>query len=154
MAKQEQFSGVWNGRKIRFKREWKGHMLTDEECEALCRGETIQIDGLTGYNSGKSYSALTRLEERTFVGKEGKEVTVVVPRMVDFAKQPPRERPQGVPEEYLGHKFTEDERLMLESGRPVLVEDYVSRKTGHKFRALTTYDPEENRLNFDFNISR
>lgn len=61
--------GVWNGKQISFKKEWGGHKFTDAECEALLRGEEIEITGLVS-KTGSTYGVKGKLAELTFNGKK------------------------------------------------------------------------------------
>ena len=42
----EIYKGIWNHASCEFKRDFRGHRLTDEECAGLCRGEKIEIHNL------------------------------------------------------------------------------------------------------------
>lgn len=42
----ETYKGIWNHASCEFKRDFRGHRLTDEECAGLCRGEKIEIHNL------------------------------------------------------------------------------------------------------------
>jgi hypothetical protein len=42
----ETYKGIWNHTSCEFKRDFRGHRLTDEECAGLCRGEKIEIHNL------------------------------------------------------------------------------------------------------------
>lgn len=42
----ETYKGIWNHAPCEFKRDFRGHRLTDEECAGLCRGEKIEIHNL------------------------------------------------------------------------------------------------------------
>lgn len=42
----ETYKGIWNNSSCEFKRDFRGHRLTDEECAGLCRGEKIEIHNL------------------------------------------------------------------------------------------------------------
>ena len=65
---QERYEGKWNGRDVSFKRLQRGeHRLTDEECEALCAGLTIQTT-FTSKNTGKPYTVNGKLAEQEFKG--------------------------------------------------------------------------------------
>lgn len=152
---REKYEGEWHGEHIRFNREWKKHRFTDDECKRLCAGETIRVDGLVGYKSGKKYSAMVKLERQTYKNEDGTERTFVGAYLVDFVHDdngPPRDpnAPRGVPRVYCEHRFTDDERSMLESGQWVQVDDYVSKKTGKTFAAKTRYDKDTDRLVFEY----
>lgn len=44
----------------------------------------------------------------------------------------------GVPDEWCQHKFTADEKALLETGMEVVADDFVSKK-GNKFKARVRY---------------
>ena len=56
------------GKEVSFKKEWGGHKFTDEEIDALIKGETITIKGLKN-RKGKLYDAKGKLEEQKFKGR-------------------------------------------------------------------------------------
>ena len=125
----ETYTGLWNGKQVTFKRVWSGRRFTDEECEKLCAGEEIEIDGVKA-KSGNTYSAIGKLSEQTFNGR----------KFIGF------ERTgfgggglKGLPAAWCGHKFTAAEKKALESGKPVTVSDAVSKRTGKKFTCVLTY---------------
>ena len=139
-VQKEKYEGVWNGRDVRFNRVWRGHRLTDKECEALCNGDTIDIDGLKSQKTGNSYGVRARLADLEYDGHP-----YVGLEQVGFMKR-------GVPQEFLGHKFTEDERIMLEAGKDVKVDGLNSKKNpGKTFSAKLRYDEAEDRIVMDFN---
>lgn len=41
---ENRYAGEFNGIPISFNRIWSGHYFSDDECEALCRGENIEFD--------------------------------------------------------------------------------------------------------------
>lgn len=45
---EEKYHGIWQGESIEFKRNFRGHRFTDEECQALCRGENIEVHNIEG----------------------------------------------------------------------------------------------------------
>ena len=45
---EEKYEGFWNGVPVSFKRNFRGHRFTDEECSALCRGERIEVHNIKG----------------------------------------------------------------------------------------------------------
>ena len=42
------YSGYWCGEMISFKREFRGHVFTDEECEALLAGQLVEVHNIQG----------------------------------------------------------------------------------------------------------
>lgn len=65
--KKDQYTGTWNGKEVRFNREFSGYRFTDEECEKLCNGEEIEIHGFKRKN-GDLYAAKGKLSEQEFNG--------------------------------------------------------------------------------------
>lgn len=115
---KEKYTGTWNGKPVSFTRIWAGHRFTDDECEALCRGEILRLTGLRKKDGG-TFDAAGSLAEQTYNGH----------KFVGFAL-----RDDVVPDEWRQHKFTEDEKNMLELGQSVFIEDAVS-KAGNPFSA-------------------
>lgn len=140
VERKEQYNGVWNGKSVHFSRVWRGYRLNDEECEALCAGKQIEIRGLVSQKTGREYGVLAELQDQVSSRTQAHYVGV---GQVSYLKR-------GVPEEFLKHKFTEDERIMLEAGKMLRVDDFVSRKTGNKFGCKVTYNPETDRLDLHF----
>lgn len=121
----ERYKGTWNGQDVNFKRTWSGHTFTDDECERLCNGEEIEIEAISS-KTGKSFRCKGKLEEQTFNDKS----------FVGFKNTGFAER--GVPDEWCQHKFTDDEKALLETGMTVECDDFVSKK-GNKFSAKVRY---------------
>lgn len=114
-VKKDKYEGVWNGSKVSFSREWSGHYFTDDECERLCRGEEIEILGLTS-KSGKTYGVVGNLAKQKFKGK-----TFVGFNRLRFAGS------TGVPDEFCKHRFSDKEKADLQAGKTVFVQGMVSR---------------------------
>lgn len=136
----DRYHGIWNDQPVSFNRMWRGHRLTDDECTRLCAGEVIEIRGLKSVKTGKEYGVKAHLAE--CVSSSGNEYIGV--DTIEYLKR-------GIPKEHKGHKFTEDELIMLESGMAVHVDDFISAKTGKPFSCKVTYNPETDRLDYDFN---
>lgn len=126
---KERYEGVWNGRNVRFVRAFSGHRFTDDECEALCRGETLHLKGLIS-KKGSEYDVCGKLQEQTFTNADGKEI-----KYVGFKA----EFEDSVPKKWCEHVFTEDERILLEASKEVYIEGFVSKK-GNVFAANVRYD--------------
>ena len=126
----EKFEGVWKKKKVSVKRVWSGHRFTDEECEKLLAGETIEVPGILAKN-GNTYTAVGKLSEQTFNGR----------KYVGFERTGFGSGGlQGIPRAWCGHLFTDAEKKNLEAGRPVEISDAVSKKTGKKFTCILTYE--------------
>lgn len=57
------YSGTWNGKSVRFRREWRGHKLTDHECENLCAGKEVTVRNVKSQTGG-TYSAVIKLADK------------------------------------------------------------------------------------------
>lgn len=142
--KKERYEGVFNGRKIRFNRKFRSHRLTDDECEALLRGEEIEVKDLVSQSSGKIYGVKAKLDELEGTDKETGEI-------FKYFGVAQTEFLNIVPRSFCQHEFTDDEYTMLEAGRSVHVDGFVS-KSGRSFNATVHYgvDQETGRYKFIF----
>lgn len=128
-ADAERCTGKWKGEEISFKREWRGHRFTDSECKDLLAGKEIQIFGLKSSKSpGKTYGVRGKLTTQTYKGHE-----FVGFESLGFASE------DKVPDSWCKHKFTDDEKIMLESGKKITIEDAVSAKSGRVFSCDVSY---------------
>ena len=123
---KEKYTGTWNGKPVSFTRTWSGHRFTDAECEALCRGEVLGLTGLKKKDGG-TFNASGSLAEQTYNGH----------KFVGFAL-----RDDVVLDEWCQHKFTEDEKNMLELGQSVYIENAVSKK-GNTFSVKVHFGKNE-----------
>lgn len=114
---KEKYSGVWNGNEIRFNRSVRGYRLTDAECEALLRGELIDLH-LTS-RAGKPYNCCGRLADMEYNGHAYVGVEILF-----------------IPSQWGGHTFTLQEKKMLADGGEVIVQDCVSKRTGRRYQAV------------------
>lgn len=121
--KKEKYTGVWanTGKSVSFNREWGKHRFTDQECEDLLAGKEIEILGLVSAN-GNTYGVVGKLSEQTYNGHK-----FIGFERLGFAQS------KTVPAQWSGHKFTDDERMMLEQGLSVVLDDCVSKKSNRKF---------------------
>lgn len=115
----ERVSGTWKGKKVSFKREYRGYRFSDSECKDLLAGKEISIFGLVSKSSGKAYGVRGKLSEQTYNGHK-----FVGFEQSGFANQ----NPDAVPKQWCKHVFTDDEIAMLEAGKTVFVEGCVSKK--------------------------
>lgn len=129
---KEYFEGTWNGKAVKFNRNFRGHRLTDDECRRLCAGEEIEITGLKA-KSGNTYGVRAVLNNMEYNGH--KYVGVEQKGFLDGDR--------GIPDQWCGHKFTDDEKSLLEEGRAVEISDAVSKKTGKTFSCKVTYGENE-----------
>lgn len=65
-SEKEMYHGIWDGHKVEFERVFRGYRFSDEECEALCRGEMLEVHGLE--RDGVKYSVAGCLRESSFAG--------------------------------------------------------------------------------------
>ena len=142
---KEKYEGRWNGKTVKFTRTWAGHRFTDDECRALCAGEEIEVRGLVSAKTGKEYGILGKLAIQTYNGRQyvGFERTGFLQDNNNFKEGGGFKKQEGVPKTWCGHRFTDDERTLLESGQPLLVTDAVSKKTGKKFSCTLTYEKRD-----------
>jgi len=123
---KEKYEGTWKGKQVKFSREWSGVRFTDDQCEALLRGEVITFQATS--KAGNPYTARGELAEQTFNAEDG--------RKVDFVGFKPDF--SGVPTAFCGHTFTADERKKLEGGEKIFVTGMTSKK-GNSFDATISY---------------
>jgi hypothetical protein len=67
----ERYNGVWavTDTNIGFKREWSGVVFTDEQCEALLKGDVIEFKAISK-STGKPYTAKGSLAEQEYNGRK------------------------------------------------------------------------------------
>jgi DNA topoisomerase-3 len=128
----ERYEGTWNGKAVKFKRSWSGHNFTDEECEKLCNGEEIEIEAVSS-KSGKTFRCTGKLANLTYNGRK-----YVGFDNTGFVNASGGKSGGGIPDEWCQHKFTDDEKALLETGMSVECDDFVSKK-GSKFSAKVRY---------------
>lgn len=129
---KEKYTGVFGGSTVSFSRVWRGHRFTDEECEALCNGEDLQIFGLVSKkNPDKTYAVTGRLTHQTYNGNP----------FVGFEQMGYVNTP-GVPSVWCKHTFTDDEIAMLEAGKSIELENCESKK-GNIFSCSVSYGKKE-----------
>lgn len=130
-TEKEKFKGIWNGKEVVFNRKWSEHRFTDEECEALCRGEEIEVNGLISKKTGKEYGVVGKLEIQTYNGHK-----FVGFKRTGFAGR------KGVPDEWCKHVFTQDEKDALEAGQTIEIEGCISKK-GNAFNCKVRFGKNE-----------
>lgn len=156
MVQKEKYSGVWNGKPVSFTRVWSGHRFTDEECEKLCAGEVIVVDGLVS-KSGSTYAVTGKLSNLVYNGRKyvGFERTGFANSAAGGGKSRFTNE-DGIPYEVCKHKFTEDELEALAAGTTIFVQGFIS-KAGKKFDANVRFDiPDDadddcKKIIFEFN---
>ena len=65
----EYATGQWNGKAVKFKRNWGGHAFTDDEVSLLLMGKTISFEAVST-KTGSTYTAKGKLANQTFNGKK------------------------------------------------------------------------------------
>lgn len=115
---KEKYEGTWNGQPVKFTREWGGHRFTDDECEKLCAGEEIIVDGLVN-KDGKPYAITGKLNNLSYNGHK-----YVGFERTGFANTNKAE----IPAEWCKHVFTADEKLLLEAGQVIELDGCISKK--------------------------
>lgn len=135
MADKEKYEGIWNGKTVKFTREWSGHRFTDEECEALLRGEEIEVYGLKSAKTGNTYGVKGKLTEQEYNGN----------KFVGFERTGFAGGNDGVPSAWCGHVFTAEEKTKLEAGETIFVEGLKS-KAGKVFSANLEYDKKDKKI--------
>ena len=96
--------------------EWCGHKFTAAEKDLLQKGESITITDAYSRKNKNTFSC------KVSYGLTDNGVMGIVP---DFGS-----KQKGVPDEWCQHKFTEDEKLMLEAGKWVQLDGCISKKGG------------------------
>lgn len=130
---KEKATGMFNGKAIKFNRQWSTHRFTDEEVEKLLNGEEIEIYDLIG-KSGKPYGVRGKLAEQEYNGHKFYGF-----KRLGFANKP------GVPDQFASYKFSDDEKFELENGGIVECIGCVS-KGGTNFDTQVRYDKDKNKL--------
>lgn len=123
---KQKYTGVWSelNREITFTREWGGHTFTDIECNRLLMGQTIIIDAIS--SKGKAFKVKGKLSIQEFKGRK-----FVGFENLGFV--------ETIPEVWCGHRFTDDEKNMLESGMAVHIDGCISKKTKKIFSTTVVY---------------
>lgn len=128
VAQKEKATGKWKRKEVTISREWSGHRFTDEELEKLFAGEEIEIHGLVSKSTGKTYGVRGKLTNQEFNGR----------KFVGFERTGFANANTGVPDVWCQHKFTDDEKLMLEAGKSIEIDGCVSKK-GNVFSCKVHY---------------
>ena len=118
IVQKEKVTGKWKRKEVTISREWSGHRFTDEELEKLFKGEEIEIHGLVSKSTGKTYGVRGKLTNQEFNGR----------KFVGFERTGFANANTGVPDVWCQHKFTDDEKILLEQGKSVEIDGCVSKK--------------------------
>jgi DNA topoisomerase-3 len=120
----ERVTGVWNGKQVSFKKVWSGHEFTQSEIDDLLAGKTIVIEAVSS-KSGKTFQCEGKLSEQEYNGK-----TYVGFENLGFIA--------SFPDEWCEHKFTPDEKSLLEAGQRVSIT--AKSKKGKDFTTEVSYE--------------
>lgn len=131
---KEKATGMFNGKAIKFNRQWSNHRFTDEEVEKLLNGEEIEIYDLISKDKGTTYGVRGKLAEQEYNGHKFYGF-----KRLGFANKP------GVPDQFAGYKFSDDEKFELENGGIVECVGCVS-KGGNNFDTQVRYDKDKNKI--------
>lgn len=129
---EDRLEGVWKGKPVRLKKVYCGHTFTQEEFDALCKGETITITDCKA-KSGSTYGVQGRLNNLEYNGR--KYIGFERLGFVDSGEP-------TIPKSWCKHEFTEDERILLEAGKEVRLMGCVSKK-GSQFDVTVTWGQDE-----------
>ena len=141
-ATADKYTGTWNGKAVAFKKTWSGHDFTDEECEKLCKGETITFEAVA--KSGSKYNVTGDLAEQSFKNDKGKTIKYIGfhkisaegegSNMADTADRYSgtwNGRSVAFKRNWSGHYFTDEECQKLCNGEEITIEA-VSVKNNNK----------------------
>lgn len=115
MEQAERFEGTFKGKQVSPKRVYGGYRFTDDECEALLRGEKIVI---TQQGQKGPYKIEGCLAEQTYNGR----------KFVGFQRLGFVNDNSNPPKSWCEHIFTEDEIRMLKGGQRVALTGCKSKK--------------------------
>lgn len=107
-----------------FNRVFAGHRFSDRECRLLERGQSVLVEDARRRNGG-TFACRGKLERKTYNGRE----------FVGFSID-------SFPVSWCEHMFTDDERAMLEMGKEIFIDGFISRK-GNVFGCFVRYGEDE-----------
>lgn len=125
---KEKAEGLWNGREVKFNRNYSGHRFTDEEVTQLLNGEEITCE-FVGKNG--PYKATGKLEEQEYNGN----------KYVGFSRTG---FVSEIPDVWCEHTFTPEEKQLLRDGQMIRIDGFVSKK-GNVFSANIKWVEENGR---------
>ena len=120
MKQKKNMKESWKGKQVSFTRKWRTHRFTDDECARLCNGEKIQVELMSKNNT--PYKIEGELQEQSFTNDSGKKINFVGFKDLGFVQN------DLVPVSWCNHRFTEDERILLEGGKEVYIEVSFQRQ--------------------------
>ncbi len=125
VSEKEKCQGIYQptGQEVRFSREWAKHRFTDEEVHKLLAGETIAFQAQSRY--GKPFRAVGRLAQQTYKNRP----------FWGFSLETTGAPQGGIPDVYVGHTFTPEQKKLLEAGKTLILTDFYSVKKQKHFTA-------------------
>ena len=127
----ERFQAVIDDKPGNPKRVWAGYRFSDEECEALARGEYIEFDYTS--KAGKLCHANGCLKWDVYTTPEGEEKPYLGFANEAFAKS------EGVPDHWSVNKLTSDEIAMLEAGQDVFRDNWLKKDKSGVYAGTIRY---------------
>lgn len=73
------YTGVWRGETVTFSRMFRGHLFTNEECEALCAGHLIEVHNIQGRHGVYAVQGQLLKVDRGFLSTVKFDVLDIVP---------------------------------------------------------------------------
>lgn len=130
---KEKVSAIYQptGEKIKFSKEWSGHVFTDNEIERLLSGDTIEIEAIS-QRTKKPYKVRGKLGVGEFNGKKFWGFQPEFKNAEDLTIQT-----APFPKEWSGHTFTPDEEQRLRVGEKIHIKA-ISRK-GNPYEVDVTF---------------
>lgn len=112
--------GLWNGEEIKFKRSFMGYAFTDEECETLLNGGTINFTVTD--KDGKSMPLSGKLErQKTDNGIEYVGLKAEFPLREGYVRGVFKGQNVTMKGSWSNHKFTDDELRRLFAGETIAI---------------------------------
>ncbi|MFE4332534.1 DNA topoisomerase [Streptomyces sp. NPDC056831] len=130
--------GVWQSapggpKKVAFKKTWSGHEFSDAEVAKLLAGEKISFSATN--KEGRPYPATGALGVGDYKGR----------KFVGFHLEVPDE-----PTKWSGRTFTSTEVSALLAGQVLVIDDFVSARTGKTFGCKVSWDAKTKKIVPDF----
>lgn len=135
----ERVWGVFEGKKIAFKRVWGGYRFTDDEVKELLAGKEITIDK-TDKNGNKITGKLAQQDYKNW-------------KFYGFTPIFKNEfKPKGLIKykSFGEHEFTKEELEKLSQGKKVYIKGLYSRRKNKYYDAFVYYDKKEDKLKPEF----
>lgn len=133
--RKEKVTGIWKGKEVSFTRMWGSHTFTDDECQKLLNGETIELDMVS--KDGNPYRISGKLSNLEYKGCK-----YVGFKRLGFVN----DCGSNCPASWCGHKFTIDERSLLETGVAVFCQGFKSKKTGRSYDCKVRFDKKTGKI--------